>query len=244
MAEQTLGAPGPACYSLPVMSKGTKMNESPKAPTVPYVGYETFKNSVRGLGKAHLPDRIDNSVFPTMSNSARAQLIGAMKYLGLIDDKGIPAKELRDLATADDAGWKSNLKSILTTYYPSQLKTLETGTVQTFKDSFGPIGGIAIPAARFLLTAARDAGLKVSAHIKKISGGERKKKKPEEPSGSGAAPAAPAGNNGTPPRVTGDAFTDALLSKFPAFDTTWTEAQQERWFKAYEQLLNMKKGAV
>ena len=63
----------------------------------PYLAYETFKNALRDLGKAgNLPDRIDNSVFPQMSGSGRAQFIQSLKFFKLIDENGKPDGVLWD----------------------------------------------------------------------------------------------------------------------------------------------------
>lgn len=156
----------------------------------PYMGYETFKNAVVELSKAsHLPSRVDNSVFPTMSGSGKSNLIQALKFFRLIDELGVPSTEFVQLcgAASDSAKWKAAWATILPKQYSKQLTELESGTVATFKDSFGDIGGVSLvaPAARFLLQAARDAGLKVSTHIKEIPGAPSKKKKEGSNNGEG-----------------------------------------------------------
>src|SRR5688500_6352279 len=110
--------------------------------TPAYVSYATFKNTVRGLAQhGHIPDRIDHSVLSSMSGSARAQFLGAMRFLGLINKEGDPSESLRKLAVASEPDWKQQLRELVKCAYTDQIKLFATGTPQQLRESFGDIGG-------------------------------------------------------------------------------------------------------
>jgi hypothetical protein len=144
------------------------MAEQTKSLTPPYLAYTTFKNTLRSLGKSGaVPDRIDGSLFTSISGSARLQFLGALKYLNLIDGEKSPLPPLKSLALASDVEWPQSLAALLTKHYPAQIKLLATGTPQQVKESFGnDHPSIITPAVRFLVAAAKDAGVPVADHHK------------------------------------------------------------------------------
>ena len=63
----------------------------------PYVSYRSFWNFLDRLQEA-IPARIDRSYWgDKFSGSTGAQLMRALRYLGLINDEGIPSPLLRSL---------------------------------------------------------------------------------------------------------------------------------------------------
>lgn len=219
-------------------SRGTVMAEEKKALSPAYVSYATLKNTLARLGEHELPPVIDNSLLGSMGGSTQAQFLGALRFLDLIDDKFRPSSLLKRLAAADENTWKALMVDLLAAKYPKQLAALKDGTPNSFKDSFESDASIVTPAARFLLMAAKDAGLPVSPHIVKvgISSGRTSSKRKAGNNGSGGGAATI-----TPPTHPNPAtsFRDKLLEKFPPFDPEWGEEQQKAWFTAYERLLSL-----
>ncbi|MEM8836179.1 MAG: hypothetical protein AAGD00_10195 [Planctomycetota bacterium] len=169
-------------------------NESKKR-TPPYVSYKTFKNAITQL--EHVPSTIDYSVYESMNGTTRTLLFGALRYLGLIDDKGKPSAEFKAMAEGDDGAWKATMKSLIEKHYAAQLDPLAKGTPKALKDSFPDDLGASVPgpACQFLVKAAEEAGLTVSPSIKKgkfASGGRRsssrRSTKKNEVDGGGGEP--------------------------------------------------------
>lgn len=54
------------------------------APLAPYMPFKTFRTGVDTLAEG-LPERIDASVFKSMSGTAQKQLFGSLRFFGLVD---------------------------------------------------------------------------------------------------------------------------------------------------------------
>ena len=77
------------------------MADTVDRPTPAYVSYSTFKNKVRALApNGKLPSRIDRSALDGMSGAGQSQFLGALRFLGLIDENGVPSGRLTKLAKA------------------------------------------------------------------------------------------------------------------------------------------------
>jgi hypothetical protein len=205
-----------------------------------YVSFQTFKTTVRAMAHdGEPPARVDSTVLPNMSGSTRAQFMGALRFLGLIDAQDKPSGYMRALCGGDDNEWKAALAEVLTEKYPEQLGALKSGTAGTFKESFGEIpASLVVPSARFLLSAARDSGLPVSKHITEIAGPKPNRSKPPTTVDKGGKPQSEVeskmtGGAGAP------AILDKLLGKFPEFDPAWEESTQTAWFATFEKLMAM-----
>lgn len=206
-----------------------------------YLSYRTLKSTIRSIAhEGRPPPRIDSSVLSKMSGSARTQFLGALRFLSLISEDDRPTDRLVSLCAANDSEWKSVMGSILKEKYPSQLAALKDGTPATFKESFvGVSASLVTPACRFLWSAAKDAGLPISGHIKEISNAPRTSKKAgsklatESGDGSGGDDDAPREDESKVPA----SIQDRLLEKFPAFDPGWDDVRQAAWFSAYEKLV-------
>lgn len=216
----------------------TEQTTDSRPETPPYVAYATFKNTVRSLHHGgSMVNRVDVSALSTMSGSAQKLFLGAVRVLGLVDEQNAPTDEMRSLAAADtDEKWKPLIRLLVERFYAGSLSSLATGTPQQLKESFGNIPASTVtPAARFLIHAAKDAGITISHVIEKNKasgggGGGRSRRRTRTP---------------PPPPATSAAASDstgvhaALLAKFPAFDPEWDEKRQQAWFSAYEKLLEM-----
>lgn len=211
--------------------------KSKKTPA--YVSYQTFKNVIRSLA-GHVPERLDSSVFPQMSGSSRSQLFGALRFFGLIDERGTPSTLLRQMAAADETKWNEQMADLVRTHYPAQVKVLAQGTPQLLRESFADVGtGVLAPAYRFLLAACKDTGIPISKTIANDKGSpNRSKRRPPmraEQSGSGSTSAT--GTTSPSPSSSATSIEMALLDKFPEFNPDWGAEQQMQWFEAFQKLL-------
>ena len=141
--------------------------------TPPYTSYRTFKTFIEDLRENGVPSRIDRSVLTRFSGVVGAQLMHALRFLGLIEDQGRPTPRLKELMNAHGAGhWPEKLLELLRQEYaPMFAIDLETATPSHFNEAFRR----AFPAAdavvqkcvTFFLYAANDAGVKVSGRVLK-----------------------------------------------------------------------------
>jgi len=223
-------------------------SETRKQGTPPYIAHPTFLSFIKGLGETGVPSRIDKSLLRNMSGSNQSALLSALKWFSLIDDAGAHGERLESLAKAGD---KAGV--VLGGMLPEAYAFMADGSIdlsratgaqleEKFKE-YGLSGETVVKAMSFFLSACKEAGVPISAHIKlpKItrSNGSAKAKR-----GSGK-PAADLGGDeddgggagGKPPQVKSAA--DALMDKFPAFDPSWPEKIQEQWFAAFAKMQDM-----
>jgi len=141
--------------------------------TPPYTSYRTFKTFIQDLDEHGVPSRIDRSVLTRFSGVVGAQLMHALRFLGLIEDHGRPTQRLKELVSAHGAGhWPEKLLELLRqTYAPMFAIELETATPSHFNEAFRK----AFPAAdavvqkcvTFFLYAANDGGVQISGRVLK-----------------------------------------------------------------------------
>lgn len=157
--------------------------EAPIAP--PYVSYKTFKDGIRSLidEEGRFVPRVDPSVISKMSGSTQTLFLNALRQFNLISKDGTPTDELKALAAKDDAGWKHSMRALVKQRYLPQLELLDTGTPNQLSESFDKWGPqVREKAIRFLIAAAQEGGLKVSARIangRYSSGSTPRKPKPK-----------------------------------------------------------------
>ncbi len=150
---------------------GSEKTRSPR--TAPYTSYRTFKTFIEDLREHGVPSRIDRSVLTRFSGAVGGQLMHALRFLGLIDDEGRTTQRFRELVIAHGgAQWPETLSHTLhQAYAPMFAIDLETATPShfsaTFRKAFPAADAVVQKCVTFLLYAAADAGLKVSARILK-----------------------------------------------------------------------------
>jgi hypothetical protein len=155
-----------------VMSGGSA-EQAKSAGTPPYTSYRTFKTFIEDLRENGVPSRIDRSVLTHFSGVVGSQLMHALRFLGLIEDRGRPSHRLKELVNAASAGqWSETFSTLLRQVYaPMFAIDLETATPSHFNEAFRK----AFPAAdavvqkcvTFFLNAANDAGVKISGRVLK-----------------------------------------------------------------------------
>jgi len=156
-----------------------------KPPYATYKAYDTLLTELRSHDV--LPGAIDRGYLSKRSGSEQSALIATMKWFKLIDDAGKPTKLLREYVAAGDEEAAAIFKSMLVDAYGSITDgsfALDSATTNMLADKFREygIGGFTLTkAVSFFLSAAKDAGIKVSPHAKAppsppSNGGKRKAK--------------------------------------------------------------------
>jgi hypothetical protein len=139
----------------------------------PYVPFKTFTNFVDSLVQG-MPGRIDRTVVSTMSGAMQNQLFASLRYLGLIDEQGIPQDALVQLVEAQGPDRQRILKSILQNSYTFLFSasgfSLANATWGQFEGQFkgtGASGDTIRKCIAFFLAAAKDAEIPLSHRITK-----------------------------------------------------------------------------
>ncbi len=137
-----------------------------------YLGWTTFQNTImNGFGQG-LPSVIDKSLFPGQSGSAQGQIMAGIKFLGLIDDKGKPTADLRDIVEPDEEKRKRAMGRILKERYADVFAIdIEKATMaqlyDTMQAKYGVSGDTREKAVRFFLAACKFAEIPVSPYLAK-----------------------------------------------------------------------------
>jgi hypothetical protein len=147
-------------------------DDTQKKDPPPYTSYSTFNNFINGLQETGVPSRIDKSVIRTLSGSAQAALLSALKWLKLTDSVGTPTELLNQLVEAEGENKKKVLAEILTNSYPFASdssfplhKATGAQVEQKFRD-FGITGSTVVKAVAFFIAAAKDANITLGPHVK------------------------------------------------------------------------------
>jgi hypothetical protein len=131
-----------------------------------------------------MPAPIDPSVFPTYSGAIKGQLIGALRFLGLIDDKGAPSPQLKAIVS-DKANRKALLRKVLeTSYKPVISAGLEHISPRVFDElmnAYGMSGETQRKVSSFFIQAAKYAEIPMSPLLqKKARAGTTRRRKPND----------------------------------------------------------------
>jgi hypothetical protein len=150
----------------------TPENGGGKQVIPPYLSHKTFNNFIEGLSKG-IPARIDRSVMGSLSGTAQAHLLHALRYLNLIDSESAPTEKLNQLAAAQEAEKQKILREILTSAYPFVFNSgidLQRCTSKQIEEAFAKTGASSETLRKtlsFFLATAKQAGLSLSPHIKR-----------------------------------------------------------------------------
>lgn len=219
-----------------------------KTAVPPYVPYKTLRNFFDGL-KVNIPSRIDRSVMPSMSGALQSQLLAALRYLGLVSEKGIPTQLLTSIVNSEGVLRQRVLAEMLTNAYPFLFKgfDLSRATTRQIEEQFsnaGAGGETVRKCIAFFMGAAKDAEISVSPHIKPFKGLTRIGTRRRGTSTSISNGTGIGGQEATAPTETYMTWAQLLLSKFPSFDPAWPDEVKAKWFTAFDQLMQQgaKKG--
>jgi len=189
-----------------------------KPVTPAYVAFKTFLSALDGLHK-FLPDTIDATVWPSYSGGARSQLLGAFRFLRLINEDGVPAQSLRDLAASTGQERAAKFVPIMRAAYGTlmsvDLTKATPGSFDAELRKFGQEGETHRKAASFFLQAAKWAGVPLSPLlVQKGSLAGSRRKRPS--AGGGAKPSKGAGpsqpNTPASLAVAGGSIREIMLS--------------------------------
>ncbi|WP_459047986.1 hypothetical protein [Stenotrophomonas sp. PSU_St99] len=188
------------------------MNDKTVKP--PYITYRTWQWLIDEL-RSHevIPGVIDRSYLSKRSGSEQSALIAAMKWFSLIDDSGAPTQLLRDYIVASENEAAVMFKKMVEQSYSAVTDgsfALGSATTNMLADKFREYeisGSTLTKSISFFLSAAKDAGIKVSPHAKAPpapnNGGTKRKTKtptPLPPTPSAVPDALGHGSKPRPPR--------------------------------------------
>jgi hypothetical protein len=180
----------------------TPLMADTKAATPAYVPFKTF-TSVLDSFTSFLPDRIDTTMWQSYSGGIKSQLLGALKFLKLIEDDGTTTEELRALSRLTPEQRAVQFKQVLKeSYGPLMSLDLTKATPGSFDAEmrkYGQEGDTHRKAASFFLQAAKWSGVPLSPLLLKkgsLSGSRRKRV--TNGTGSVKAKMPPPGKSGQP----------------------------------------------
>lgn len=143
------------------------------SPTAPYVAFNTFESFIETLHNTAVPPRINRELMPKMSGVVQTQLLGALRFLGLIDDNLSVREPLPKLAKAfGTKDWAGELRDVVFQAYSTVIGDLdldtETGTAlrAAFRTRGGVDGDTNDKAVRFFIKALEACGATFSPHFK------------------------------------------------------------------------------
>lgn len=135
---------------------------------VPYVPFKTFLTALDAF-EAGLPNQLDRSVWPSYSGAIQGQLLGAFRFLGLMDEGNCPTPALGDLVTKR-AARRELLRGLIERHYRTLVALDLTRTSPRQLDDamhqFGLSGATHKKALSFFLQAAQFAGMPLSVLLK------------------------------------------------------------------------------
>jgi len=146
--------------------------ETSKAPTPAYIPYKTFYKFINGLQSTIVPNQIDKSIMLRMSGGDQSAMLGALKFLQLIDKTGKPSLELKQLIESNEDKRGPLLRAVLVRAYHflfSGAINVEDTTTSQVQEAFhlqGVTGSTIVKCIAFFLSAAKAAGIQVSPHVK------------------------------------------------------------------------------
>ncbi|HXN48681.1 MAG TPA: hypothetical protein VN893_18665, partial [Bryobacteraceae bacterium] len=140
----------------------------PGRPVVPYVPFKTFLTAVDAL-EAGLPNQLDRSVWPSYSGAIQGQLLGAFRFLGLMDEGNCPTPALADLVSKR-AARRELMRGLIERHYrPLVALDLTRTSPRQLDDAmrqYGLSGATHKKALSFFLQAAQFAGMPLSVLLK------------------------------------------------------------------------------
>lgn len=215
----------------------------------PYLSYKTFVGFINSL-KVGIPTRIDRSVLSSMSGGVQAQLMAALRYLGLVSQHGVTTDRLAAFVNSEGAERERVFAALLKEAYPFLFNgfDLQRGTTGELEEVFrkvGASGDTIRKCVAFFLAAAKAASIPVSPHIKTAgisrgpgrskkgtNGGSAKPLVEQDEEQEKDPPTAPA----MPPMAS---WQQLLLAKFPSLDPAWAPEVQTKWFESFDRLMKL-----
>ena len=227
-------------------------NEQGRKHLPPYISYRTFENFIGRL-QQQVPARIDRSYWgETLSGSTGTQLMSALRFLNMVDGNGKPTDELKMVAASRGEDRPKALHEITFEAYSFVLQSsldLQNATYaqleEVFHDNFQLTPDVGRKCIKFFISLASSAGTSLSPFVTKrvrsahTGSGTAGSKSVPRRTGQKAMRnlAVPRNSEEVQISVQPTSHHALLLAKFPAFDPTWPEDVQTKWFIAFDELL-------
>ena len=152
--------------------------------TRPYSGFGTFLTTLDHYGAVGIPNLIDrNTLPPTLSGSSRYEILGTLKFFGLVDDDGKPNSDLLSRLIDGDTR-RDTLVALLKEHYAGlfalPLATAGPGEISRwFAANSTP--STADRARAFFLSAAKQMGIPLHTMVAKgtrsVTGSVKRKRR-------------------------------------------------------------------
>lgn len=206
----------------------------------PYLSFRTFRGFLDGLRVSGVPTRVDRSVMASKSGSTQALLLSAIRYFGLASENGLPTADLEGLVQTEGKERQEVWHRILVRAYPNLFKLdLQRATTQQVSEALAREGLSSQDTIRkslnFFSLAAKDAGIKLSPHIKPYAGRRQSGRRPralvEEEQATSTL-----GASIVKSEVKASNNWQMLLSKFPDFDPSWPDDLRQNWLDGFGKL--------
>jgi len=206
----------------------------------PYVSFVTLKNTIEKMAReGGVPSQVDRSYLSNLPGSTQAQLIAAMKWLGLIDGQMKPTDILDGLVAQDERDRKDVFQAILGERYPAATSLPPLATQQQLENVFremGLSGSTMRKGVAFFLAAAKFSDLAVSPHFKTPrvtpTNGERKQRKTAAKTG-GVNARATVGGNAEAQQIRSNLhpLIQGLIQELPPPNAAFPKSKQEDWLE-------------
>ncbi len=211
------------------------------------MSFVTMKNYMGSFSKngGLVPTRIDKTSMLGLANAVTSALLGALRYFNLIDEKGVPQPDFYILATGTDAERTAVWRKMFESGYSDIIAglNLERASLGELRERFDKIG-LEVDNTRkcygFFVGLAEAAEVPMAAHLKPVRGGKPGARRPRRPKNgrTSTEPELPLTPPAAPPaQAPPQSVTEILLSKFPAFDPSWSADIQEKWFAGFQTLM-------
>jgi hypothetical protein len=146
-------------------------NKDPGKILPPYLPFKTFQAAIQNLRVHGLPSLIDRSTFNSRSGLEQTQILGAFRFLGLIDEHSKTQQSLRTLVgmAANSDLEKKMLAEVMrdsyVTLFTLDLPNTTPGALENAMGGYGVTGTTRDRAVRFFIKAAQYANIKLSTRL-------------------------------------------------------------------------------
>lgn len=218
-------------------------NEKVRTVAPPYIPYRTFINILERFKANGIPARIDRSVLPNLSGAYQAQVLNALKYLGLIGEHGTTKDVFNKLIESEGEEKVKILREIINIAYLFLCENnfIKSATTNQIEDKFkeiGVSGDTLRKCIMFFLRIAKDAQIEVSPYIKPYQNLRRRSVEQKPRPINDENQLIDEGEEiSRSLKETPKTWTELLLSKFPEFNPEWSDEIQKKWFEAFDKLM-------
>lgn len=167
----------------------------------PALSFKTLTNFLEQFQDKSVPSHIDRSIFPSsMSGGNQAYLQGALKYLGLISEQNVPSEYFVRLTSTPKEEKGAIWREIVNRAYGFVLNDVDItrATTKIVVDRFkeqGISGDTVRKAITFFQHAGKEAGIKMSPHIKPAAGPRNRPARTAKSNSKEKSDFSPAGSN-------------------------------------------------